>query len=86
MFRTSAEPALIFPYQAAQRISIHMLFVFTPIDIIFLDKKKRVVELAANIMPFTFYTSHKKATTFIELPPGTIKTSGTRIGDLLRYP
>jgi len=58
-----------------------MLFVFYPIDVLFLDKNKIVVEIKENFMPFAFYTPKNKAQYVTELPKGTIKKSKTEIGD-----
>ena len=48
--------------------SLHMLFVFFPIDVFFLDKQKKIVEVKRNFKPFTFYTSRKKAQFVVEIP------------------
>ncbi len=85
MFQARVRTALIFPYIKPRIIPIHMLFVFTPIDIIFLNEKKHVVEIVEKLMPFTLYTSREKASTFIELPSGTIKKTGTRLNDHVSF-
>ena len=77
--------ALIFPYKKEKRISLHMIFVFYPIDVIFLDKNRRIVELKESFRPFSFYISRKKAQYIIELPDGTTKRSHIEIGDLLEF-
>ncbi|TAL52942.1 MAG: DUF192 domain-containing protein [Nanoarchaeota archaeon] len=82
MLRTKVEKALVFPYGAPKKMAIHMFLVFVPIDIIFLNDKNRVVEIAENIIPFSFYLSKNKASTFIELPKGA--AHGSRVGDLIK--
>lgn len=65
--------ALIFELGNKTRIegSIHMLFVFFPIDVVYLDEEKGVIEIAKNIKPWTLnYTPKKPAKFFIELPAG----------------
>ncbi len=65
--------------------SIHMLFVFFPIDIIWLNKKFEVIEAKENIRPFTpSVIPKKKSRYFIEFPSGTLRQTNTRIGDRIR--
>lgn len=66
-----------FPKEARATASIHMLFVFFPIDAVFLDRQKRVVDIAKNLQPFTPSFTPKKAAKFlIELPAGKSKGIG----------
>ncbi len=58
-----------------------MFFVIFPIDVLFLDKNRKVVDLKENFKPFTFYTPKAKAKYVIELPNGIIKKTNTRIND-----
>jgi hypothetical protein len=62
--------ALIMPLDRETRIraSIHMLFVFFPIAVLFIDENKRVVDKAL-LKPFTLnYTPKAKCKYIIELP------------------
>ena len=45
-----------------------MFFVFYPIDILFLNKNKEIVEIKQNLKPFAFYTPKSKAKYIIEMP------------------
>ena len=68
--------ALVFEFPNESKIgaSLHMLFVFFPIDVLFLDKNKIVVD-KATLEPFTpNYTPKKAAKFVIELPKGKAKT------------
>ena len=85
MFQSKVDKGLIFPFKKARRMGIHMMFVFTPIDILFLDDKERIVEMAQKLQPFGFYLSKNKSNTFIDLAPDTIKKTGTKIGDKIKY-
>lgn len=85
MFSKKQNKALIFKFNAEQIISLHMLFVFCPIDVLFLDKNKIVVDKKENFNPFTFYSSKKKAAYAIELPEGAIKKSKTEIGNEIEF-
>ncbi|MBS3097056.1 DUF192 domain-containing protein [Candidatus Woesearchaeota archaeon] len=77
--------ALVFAFKEEKIISLHMLFVFYPIDVLFLDKSKKVAEIKENFMPFSFYRPRNKAMYVIELPNGMIKKSGTRLGDKISF-
>lgn len=74
----SSPKCLVFEFEKERKIGLHMLFVFFPIDVLWLNSKKVVVE-KATLHPFTFYTPKKKAKYVVELPKG--KAKGTRIGD-----
>ncbi len=76
---------LIFVLNREKIVSLHMLFVFFPIDVLFLDKNKKVVEIKQNFMPFTFYSPANKAKYVIELPSGTIKKTNTELGDTISF-
>ena len=62
-----------------------MVFVFYPIDVLFLDKNKIVVDKKENFKPFAFYKSRKKAMYAAEMPNKTIKKTKTRIGDKIEF-
>jgi len=63
----SKKKNLILVFNKEKRISLHMFFVFFPIDVLFLDKNKKIVEIKKNFKPFTFYTSKQKAKYAVEL-------------------
>ena len=85
MFSIKQKKSLIFQFKKEQKIYLHMLFVFYPIDVLFLDKNKIVVDRKENFKPFSFYISKKKALYAIELPSGTIKRTKTEIGDKIGF-
>lgn len=62
-----------------------MFFVFFPIDVLFANKEKKIVEIKENFKPFTFYNPKKKAKYVIELPQNTIKNTKTKIDDTLEF-
>jgi len=63
----SRKKNLVFVFEEEKRIGLHMFFVFFPIDVLFLDSKKKVVEIKRNFRPFSFYTSKEKAKYVVEL-------------------
>ncbi len=84
MLSRRVKTSLVFVLGSEQKIALHMLFVFCPIDVLLLDRNKKVVELKENLKPFAFYTGRKKAKYVIELPAGSIRSSRTRVGDMIR--
>lgn len=76
---------LVFIFDQEKRISLHMLFVFWPIEVLFLDKDKKVIEIKENFRPFSFYNSKNMAMYIIELPCGMIKKSRTEMGDKISF-
>lgn len=85
MFRSRVETPLIFIFDKERRHGLHMLFVFCAIDVLFLDKDRKVVDSKEQFRPFTFYTPKKPCSYIIELPAGAIKKSRTRIGDKIGF-
>lgn len=86
MFRSKPnDTGWIFEFAKERIISLHMFFVFFPIDVLWLDKNKKVVELKKNFRPFTFYTPSKKARYVLEFSAGTIQNSETCLGDKIEF-
>ena len=85
MFSRRQDKALVFKFSREKVIHLHMFFVFYPIDVLFLDKNKVVVDKKENFKPFTFYKSKKKAMYAIELRQGTIKRTKAEIGDKIKF-
>jgi uncharacterized membrane protein (UPF0127 family) len=63
----SKKKNLIFVFNKEKKIGLHMFFVFFQIDILFLDKNKRIIEIKKNFRPFSFYTSKNKVKYVVEL-------------------
>ncbi len=62
--------------------AIHMLFVFFPIQIIYLNENKKVIEIN-TIKPWTIYYAPKKPAKYlIELP---INIKGIKLSDELKW-
>jgi len=78
MFRPRRNLVMVFSQEMA--VSLHMFFVFYPIDVLLLDEKFRVVEIKENFRPFTIWNSKKKGKYLIEL--GLEESKGkVKIGD-----
>jgi uncharacterized membrane protein (UPF0127 family) len=87
MFKKKLERGLILKLPAARSRSgsaIHMFFVRFPLDIIFADTDKKVVDMI-TIGPWKTYTPKKPAKYVIEMKKGIIESSGTEIGDELDF-
>ena len=85
MFSFDKNRSLIFKFGKERIISLHMLFVFYPIDVLFLNSKKVIVDIKENFKPFTFYSSKRKTMYVVELPAGVIKKSRTKLGDKIEF-
>jgi len=84
MFHTKPK-SLIFQFNKEQLIPLHMCFVFFPIDVVFLNSNKKVVEIKENFKPWTYYSPKNKAKYVIELPKDTIKNSRIELNDLIQW-
>ncbi|MDA0206702.1 MAG: DUF192 domain-containing protein [Acidobacteria bacterium] len=62
--------------------AIHMFFMRFAIDAVFIDKKKRVTKIAANLKPWRLSAS-LRAHSVVELPAGTAQRTNTERGDQL---
>lgn len=60
--------------------SIHNCFVRFPIDVLFLDRKNKIVKIIYGFKPWRFSWIYFKATKVLELPAGKIP-SNIHIGD-----
>ncbi len=81
----SRKKTLIFVFNKEKIISLHMFFVFYPIDVLFLNKNKKVVQLKENFKPFRIIIPKKPAKYIIELPNKTIKRTNTKLGDTISF-
>lgn len=87
MFKKKLEKGLILKLPGSRSRSgsaIHMFFVRFPLDIIFADSDKKVVDIV-SINPWKTYTPKKPAKYVIEMEKGTIKNSKTEIGDKINF-
>ena len=60
MFSKKSDKSLIFVFKKEKIVPLHMLFVFYPIDVLFLNKEKKIVEMKENFRPFSFYSPENK--------------------------
>lgn len=81
----SKQKNLVFEFDKEQIRSLHMFFVFFPIDILFLNERKEVVDLKEKFMPFSFYTSKVKAKYVLELKQGSVKNSEIKLKNKIEF-
>ncbi len=75
----SKKKTIVMYFNKEQIISLHNFFVFFPINLYFLDKNMKVIEIKKRFFPFTFYTSKNKAKYLVESPFDL----NTDVGDIL---
>ena len=62
---------------------IHTIGVLFPIDVIYLDARLRVIHLIEHLGPLRIGPLRLRSNSVLELPPRTIYSSNTQIGDHL---
>jgi uncharacterized protein len=65
--------------------SIHSFFMQYPFDAIFIDKQGTAVHLIHAMKPSRLSRIVFAAHSVLELPAGTIGTTGTQLGDKIRW-
>ncbi len=66
--------------------SIHMLFMNMPIDVLFLDEDKKIVDLVENLQPWIIhYAPKKEAKYIVEMPEGSIKKYRPKLGEKIEW-
>jgi len=65
--------------------SIHTAFMRFPIDVLYVDRSRRVTKLVPALKPFRMSGVFGKSFAAIELPSGAIACSGTVVGDQLAF-
>jgi uncharacterized membrane protein (UPF0127 family) len=63
--------------------SVHMFGMRFPLDVAFLDAGGSVVASYPALRPGARTRWHRRAAHALELPAGTLETSGTQVGDIL---
>ncbi len=63
-------------------ISIHTLFMNFPLDVVFMDRKYKVLKIYRNLRPWRHTWFYFRSTTTLEVPAGTLP-SEINVGDIL---
>jgi uncharacterized membrane protein (UPF0127 family) len=88
MFRRQVPPgyAMVFDMRREQYISIHMMFVFFPIDLVYLDRDRRIVDIKRRLRSWIGVAIPKRPARYaIEMPAGTIDRYRLREGEELEW-
>ena len=64
--------------------SVHTWGMKFPIDVVYLDRSRRVRKVRENMTPWKM-SMHLLSESVLELPTGAIRQSGTRVGDQLEF-
>ena len=64
---------------------VHTFFMSIPIDVIGLDKHRKVVKLWPNLVPWRVTSVSFKLHSVVELPAGRIAECQTQLGDTLSF-
>jgi len=67
MFRFPKNDGLLFIFKKEKYISLHMFFVFYPIDIIYLNQNKIIIKIIKKALPFTLFIPPVKCKYILEL-------------------
>src|SRR5436305_449566 len=62
--------------------SIHMFFMRFAIDVVFLDRDRKVVRVVERLRPWRV-ASARRAVAALELPAGAAAAAGVAVGDVL---
>ena len=81
--RFRGKRAAVLDFGRARRVMLDMWFVFYPIDVLFLDEEKRVVEIKRNLRPWSNYRAARKACYAVEIP--CYKALNARLDDKLVF-
>ena len=90
MFRKemAADTGMLFLFPQQRLLSFWMKDTPLPLDIIFIDRKGRVVHIARDTKPFSLtpISSEMPALGALEVNGGTSHALSINVGDILRHP
>jgi len=64
--------------------SVHMFFMRFPIDVVFLDRGRKVVRVVERLRPWGV-AGARRAAAALELPAGAAAAAGVSVGDVLVF-
>ena len=77
--RLRKNEGMLFVFPSSRQVDIHMLFVFFPIDAIWIDEKGFIVHVARDVRPFTPFVKGGFSSYLLEVGAGTAQH--VRVGD-----
>ena len=75
---TSGKGLWIVPSQG-----VHTVGMSFPIDVLYLDSRRRVIHVCRQLAPFRIAALKMRARSVVELPAGTLAQTLTEVGDVL---
>lgn len=87
MLKTKIESGLVLKIPAGRGkrgSAIHMFFMRMPLDVIFADENKKVVDIV-SLEPWNTYTPQAPARYVIELEKGILEKTPISIGDYVEF-
>jgi len=63
--------------------AVHTVGMRSPLDVVFLDKDRRIVKVAPNVMPQNLYVGAKDADIVAEFGPGFAAANPLQVGEQL---
>ncbi len=81
MFRFPKNDGLLFIFDREREIALHMLFVFITIDIVYLNKDKKVIKILKKVKPFALYIEPVKCKYILELKDA----KNIKLEEILRF-
>ena len=67
MFSFPKNDGLLFKFNKEVFVSLHMFFVFFPIDIVYINKNKIVIKIKKRVLPFVPFIAPVKCKYILEL-------------------
>ncbi|MDX1578668.1 MAG: DUF192 domain-containing protein [Gemmatimonadota bacterium] len=64
---------------------VHMQWMRYPLDVAFVADDGRIVALYHELRPWRFSKTHRDAACALELPAGTLRATGTEVGDRISW-
>ncbi len=83
--KIKAKEGFLFCFNKEGYWSFHMFFMSYPIDILWLDSTKRVVDMIKGFKPYSIYKPKKKARYVLEMREGTISQHKISKRDMLEF-
>ena len=78
MFKDSIDKPLLFEFKTEDYVPVHMLFVRFPINVYYLDKEFKVVEVVLAFKPWQIHWPRNKCKYIVETPCDYIADVGDK--------
>ncbi|MEJ2762112.1 MAG: DUF192 domain-containing protein [Gammaproteobacteria bacterium] len=83
----AANGGMLFIYRPPRRVSMWMKNTLLPLDMLFIDKRGRIVKIAANTKPLStdLIPSESKISAVLEINAGQAVRRGIKVGDRVEW-